>query len=77
MTNDEALQHLMKTAARLGEHFDSVLILATFSSSDKPGDTTNIRAGSGNYYAQLGSALEFIVRQNEIARCDARKEAKH
>ena len=48
----EALMHFMRsTAAKLGEHFGSVRIIAT---RENGGSTESLIVGSGNYFAQFG-----------------------
>lgn len=61
MTHDEALQIIRDVARKLGEHFDTVQILA---STTEGGVTSFSSAGIGNWYARQGMAHEFINSNN-------------
>jgi hypothetical protein len=63
MTKDELGKLVEDTAKALGEHFESVEILAC--NSDGEGSTC-IKRGAGNFYARLGMAREFL--QEDEAR---------
>ena len=52
-------------AAKLSEHFDSVLILASW---EEPDSTHRVQSGTGNFYARIGMATEFL--QEDKARID-------
>jgi len=66
------LMGMMTTiAAKLGEHFNSVRIIAT---RENNGDTESFTVGSGNYFAQLGSALEWVDKQREQSRLEKQDE---
>ncbi len=58
-------------AAKLGEHFNSVRIIAT---RENNGETESFTVGSGNYFAQLGSALEWVDKQREQSRLEKQDE---
>lgn len=73
MPHDEHITKMAdEMANKLGEHCDSVRILCTISTEQ--GTTTSYSVGCGNIYAQVGLAKEWIVRQDEYVRRDARKE---
>lgn len=57
MTQSEAEKLLDDAVARLGEHFDSVQILASWNEG---GLTLCSKRGAGNWYARQGMAHEFI-----------------
>lgn len=57
MTKIEAEKLLEETAAKIGEHFDVVQILVSWSHE---GQTSSIKRGVGNWYARQGMAHEFI-----------------
>lgn len=67
MTREQAVELLNAHAARLSEHFDAVLILASYMESD--GTWAALSAGEGNWYARQGMASRFIEqpRAEEIA----------
>ena len=55
---------LDRHAAALAEHFDSVIIITT-----RHGEGTGMYArGAGNFYAQLGSARDWVARQDAMNR---------
>lgn len=62
-----------ETARKLGENFDSVLILAT--SHDEAG-TIRYEFGVGNYYARLGQLREFIIQMDEEIRQQKREQMR-
>ena len=57
MNLEELSKIVEKAVSDLGEHFDAVEILA--SNVDGEGSDC-IKRGSGNFYARLGMAQEFI-----------------
>lgn len=60
------LQKLLKeTACKLGEDFDSVLIIAT--QQIDANECTRFNASVGNVYASLGAAHEFIATRADRA----------
>jgi hypothetical protein len=57
---------------QLGEWFDCVAIFA----SKTDGDLTHChQQGQGNIYARIGHAREWVIKQDEKARIEARAEA--
>lgn len=57
MTAQEAEKMLEDVAAKIGEHFDAVQILATWTEG---GTCLHAKRGAGNWYARMGMAHEFI-----------------
>lgn len=57
MTRGEAERICEEFAAKLGEHFDHVQIMATWT---EEGGTMGTYRGAGNWYARQGMAHEFI-----------------
>lgn len=67
----ETLAAIVQQAAdKLGEHFDSVLILC---SKYDEGETHRIQRGVGNLYAQHGHAEEWLIRQKALTDEEARR----
>jgi hypothetical protein len=66
MTNEEADALVEKCSTFLGEHFDSVQILASWNEQAM---TLIARHGCGNWYARQGMARDFITadQAQEIA----------
>jgi hypothetical protein len=64
--SDMLVALIQAQADRLGEHFDSVQIIATkiYSGND---DYVRFNAGNGNYYARLGSTDEWVRVQKQKA----------
>lgn len=79
MTSDQQDDHeraqlmgmMTAIAAKLGEHFGSVLVIAT---RENNGDTESFTVGSGNYFARFGSAVEWVEKQKEQARLEKQDE---
>jgi hypothetical protein len=67
MTREEAIELLNAHAARINEHFDAVLILASYMETD--GTWTAVSSGEGNWYARQGMAARFVeqAKAEEIA----------
>lgn len=59
-----------KAANDLIEHFDSVLILASYHD----GTTKWVHKQAGNHFASFGLAHEWITMENEITKHEARKD---
>lgn len=57
MTAQEAEKMLEEFAAKIGEHFEAVQILASWT---EKGISMHSKRGSGNWYARLGMCHEFI-----------------
>ena len=68
MTNGEAEKFLEEAAAKIGEQFETVQILVSWTHE---GRTSSIKRGVGNWYARQGMAHEFI--NEDIARDNARE----
>lgn len=65
---DEDLDKLLaEHAARLSEHFDTVLIL---TSSSREGNTQGFSCGGGDWFAQFGLATDWIDRQKARQRAE-------
>lgn len=58
MTREEAEKLVQETAAKLGEHFDAVQILASFN---EEAESNGLFHGTGNWYARIGMAREFVL----------------
>lgn len=63
MTREEADRAVQMAAAKLGEHFDGVLILATW---EDDGKSRFSHGGSGSWYTWTGLAREFLIRDEKI-----------
>jgi hypothetical protein len=57
MTAEEAENMLEECAAKIGEHFEAVQIMATWTEA---GICRHAKRGVGNWYARMGMAHEFI-----------------
>ena len=73
--NQKASQYLEAITAKLAEHFDSVRIVATRQTGNGQ-NTAVFTTGSGNYFAQLGSVKEWVVKQDELSRIEQREEGE-
>jgi hypothetical protein len=65
MTESEQDFKLCKDAAeKLGEHFDSVQILATRHSGGENSETVSMVYGVGNWFARYGQAKDWVVKSD-------------
>ena len=71
---DADLKWLNRLADVIDERFDSVLILVTKRDITKTGSTAHFSIGRGNYYARMGQVREYLVKEDEISRVEARGE---
>lgn len=69
------LERVRKCCESLAEHFDSVQILCTRNTGEKDGNTVNVSMGRGNWFARYGQIREWLTKQEEGARWQARKDA--
>lgn len=68
MTNPDAEKLLEQFAAKIGEHFDCVQVLVSWTEN---GHTKGLKKGVGNWYARQGLAHEFI--NEDVAQENARQ----
>jgi hypothetical protein len=72
MTEDQAIRVLDRFRHQLAEHFDATQVHVSWVDPD--GRTSILHRGSGNYYARMGMANDFLTREqaelvaDEIAR---------
>lgn len=75
---DIDMERVKRACADLGEHFDCCQIFVQRfqhgPDDDPEAGTVNINWGSGNYFARSGQIREWIIKQNERAKEDVRKE---
>lgn len=70
----DQLEKIMDShAAALCEHFDSVIIFATYRRGQ---NSSYLTRGRGCYYSQYGSVRDWIIRQDEDTKQDARKNSE-
>lgn len=69
MTREQREKFIDTKVAELMEVCDTVQIHATFESQEC---TEIYHTGAGNFYARLASAREFLIRQDEYTRHNAR-----
>lgn len=76
MTREQAVELLNTHAARLSEHFDSVVILASYMEAD--GTWAAIASGEGNWYARVGLCHQFLenARAEQFVNEFTRREDK-
>ena len=72
MDHDQASAFLKKKVAEISEHFECVLIAVSWQERDETGI---LFEGSGNSFAILGMAQEYLNRdkQDELATAIAEK----
>lgn len=62
-----------KHAEALGEHFDSVQIFTTRHESSEQDGTVTVHLGVGNWFARYGQVSEWLIKQDEWTRMNARE----
>lgn len=68
---------LNRTVAQLGEHFSSVLILASRSDNDSEGHFTHgLSSGCGDWYSRYGMAVVYVDKADAERRARAIKESE-
>ena len=73
-TEDSDMKLLHQAADQLIEHFDSVQIFASRHDMANDDGTLDCTAGRGNWLARRGQVREWMLKQDEASRADARKE---
>lgn len=73
---DRDLAMLRKHINELGEHFDTVHIFATRHEPSESGGTISAQSGCGNWHARYGQVAQWLIRQDERERIEAREESK-
>ncbi len=58
---DKMLKLLSDTSSLLGEHFDSVQIIATTRNPDEPSESVRFSSGSGSFYERFGALREQML----------------
>ncbi len=74
----EEINHIKKevddAASKLAEHVDSVIIFVTKQGDGSSSNTFSCFTGRGNFYAQIGQVREWVIRQNEYVKLEARNQ---
>jgi hypothetical protein len=71
---EQDLEMVKKASEKLGEHFDTVLILTTRYDPATADGTVNINYGCGNWFARYGQVREYLIKCDERTRCQVREE---
>lgn len=61
-----------KAAKELSEHFDGVQIFANRLENNE-GGTINIQYGTGNWFSRYGQIRQWLIKEEEHSKCEARK----
>ena len=72
MNAEEAEEMCERIAEQLGEHFDAVQILVSWN---EDGFSLCTKKGSGNWYARIGMAREFLVCDQAQTNANEMKRA--
>jgi hypothetical protein len=73
---DEDIARVKEACQALGEHFDSVHIFTTRHEPEIEDGTVVVNSGVGNWYSRYGAIVEWVTKQEENARLDAREDRK-
>ena len=71
--SDQQKAALKKAIHALGEHFDSVQIFVTTHLPAEVGGTFHATVGVGNWYSRVGQIKEWVIHQDEAAKCEVRR----
>lgn len=72
--NAEADLKIVQAAVnRLAEHFDAVQVFVQ-KRVDGTGDIRSFNLGAGNWYARWGHVHEWMIKNDEQAKIELRKE---
>lgn len=75
MTDAERdLEMVKKATQSLGEHFDSVVILATRYDPAGANGTVHFDYGCGNWFARYGQVREYLIKCDERTKFAVQKE---
>lgn len=69
----ESFKIIESAAAKLGENFDAVVVIASTHEQGSFGSRWAY-SGTGNYYTRLGLVREWLIREEERMRVELRKE---
>ena len=64
-------ERVRECARALGEHCDTVHIVASRHEPETENGTVHTSFGLGNYYARVGQMREFLVKEDAISRAQA------
>jgi hypothetical protein len=70
--DDKDLEMVRKHLSTLSEHFDTVQVFVQRTASE--GGTMTLHLGTGNWYARYGQVREWIIKREEEARIESRKD---
>ena len=73
MTTKELETMVKKHVAELGEYCKSVKIFVTVEHPDDETISRSYNSGCGEWFASYGQIQAWLIEQDEIIRCDARK----
>lgn len=59
---------------RMSEHFDSVQVFVSRYEPNQEGGTMSLHLGQGNWFARFGQVKEWVVKREENARIDCRRD---
>ncbi len=73
MSDQKDMEEMVKRRCHeLSEHFDTVRIFVTRHRGEDA-TTEGYSSGVGNFYAQRGQISEWLVKQDEFERLDAKE----
>lgn len=68
------LERVREACDSLIEHFDTVMIFTTRHESGELDGTVNVRYGLGNWFARKGQIEDWLLKEDECSRINARKD---
>jgi hypothetical protein len=73
---DPDLARVKAALETLSEHFESVHIFATRHDGGPDGGTISVQRGVGNWFARRGQITEWLVKRDEEACIEIRKDSE-
>ena len=72
---DIDMERLKEACRTLGEYFETVQIFCTRVSDEEAdeGGTVSCQHGTGNWFARKGQVTEWVLKQDENTRKEARE----
>jgi hypothetical protein len=75
MDMEQSVQVVQRAVDALSEHFDSVQVFVSRHDGERPDQTLTIQIGAGNWFTRLGQVRDWLIKQDELARIEARSES--
>ena len=75
MTREEIDKCVERFLHEIGEHTQSARVFLTYPTEDGKPHYAGYTNGCGNFFAQKGQITDWVIRQEEYVREDARRQS--